>query len=276
MKKKVLITVLSLAAIAVLITAILFFSGNTVNVSRCIVSENGAVYMVLGENPVKLNYGKEHSFTTGDLLFVVHESAFAESYPEQTRASFVMKLRDGSENDVPQKAINVLTELGNALKVNMSDVPSLTVIYGGKAYEANRGSHSWTYDVGKGIGQTIHADSIHPLQSKDHITTIPFYYTAYSHIDSSIAYLRFDRIPDEASVHVWDASAWDDLSAESEPVEIKLYDGDLNDVHFSIKLRDEPAIYEVIADWYGPNQSGGTVTYSFCTFKPTIENIDLE
>jgi len=46
-------------------------------------------------------------------LLIIHQSAFAESYPEQTRAYFIIKIGAGSVEDIPQKAIDVLIETGN-------------------------------------------------------------------------------------------------------------------------------------------------------------------
>ena len=47
----------------------------------------------------------------GDKIFVVHDG-IAETYPAQTGVFFCVKLEDGSANDIPQKHIRELTELG--------------------------------------------------------------------------------------------------------------------------------------------------------------------
>ena len=100
-------------AIVLIGLAILFLSGNQFTVARCIVTENGSLYMVYDDRPVKLSYDGDTDYKTGDKLLIAHQSAFAESYPEQTRAYFVMKLGSGLLEDIPQKALDVLIETGN-------------------------------------------------------------------------------------------------------------------------------------------------------------------
>ena len=115
-KKGIKITAIVLGAvlaIAFISLAIIFLSGNQFTVARCIVTENGSLYMVYDESPVKLSYDGDKDYKTGDKLLIVHKSAFAESYPEQTRTYFVMKLGSGSLEDIPQKALDVLIETGN-------------------------------------------------------------------------------------------------------------------------------------------------------------------
>ena len=122
MKKGVKIAVIIIAAVLVLALlgiAVLFLSGNQITVARCIVTENGGLYMVYDERPVRISAGEDKDFQTGDKLLVVHASAFAESYPEQARTIFVMKIGSGTKDDIPQKAFDVLIETGN---YSVSDV----------------------------------------------------------------------------------------------------------------------------------------------------------
>lgn len=93
--------------------AVVIFSGNQLTVARCIITENGSLYMVYDDRPVQLNYTGDKDYETGDKLLIVHRSAFAESYPEQTRAYFITKIGSGSLEDIPQKALDVLIETGN-------------------------------------------------------------------------------------------------------------------------------------------------------------------
>lgn len=117
MKKKsikiIAITFGAILAIVLIGLAIIFLNGNQFTVARCIVTENGSLYMVYDDSPVKLNYDGGKEYKTGDKLLIVHQSAFAESYPEQTRTYFVMKLGSGTLEDIPQKALDVLIETGN-------------------------------------------------------------------------------------------------------------------------------------------------------------------
>lgn len=122
MKKGVKIAVIIIAAVlalALLGIAVLFLSGNQITVARCIVTENGGLYMVYDERPVRISAGEGNDFQTGDKLLIVHASAFAESYPEQARTIFVMKIGSGTKDDIPQKAFDVLIETGN---YSVSDV----------------------------------------------------------------------------------------------------------------------------------------------------------
>ena len=128
MKKGVKIAVIIIAAVlalALLGIAVLFLSGNQITVARCIVTENGGLYMVYDERPVRISAGEDRDYQTGDKLLIVHASAFAESYPEQARTIFVMKIGSGTTDDIPQKALDVLAETGNTVSGEMPKNTSL-------------------------------------------------------------------------------------------------------------------------------------------------------
>ena len=128
MKKGVKIAVIIIAAVlalALLGLAVLFLSGNQITVARCIVTENGGLYMVYDERPVRISAGEDKDYQTGDKILIVHASAFAESYPEQARTVFVMKIGSGTKEDIPQKALDVLTETGNTVSGEMPKNTSL-------------------------------------------------------------------------------------------------------------------------------------------------------
>ena len=128
MKKGIKTTVIIIAAVlalALLGIAVLFLSGNQITVARCIVTENGGLYMVYDERPVRISAGEDKNYQTGDKLLIVHASAFAESYPEQARTVFVMKIGSGTKEDIPQKALDVLTETGNTVSGEMPKNTSL-------------------------------------------------------------------------------------------------------------------------------------------------------
>ncbi len=111
--KKWFIPVIIIVSILLLGVAGVYFSGNQITVARCIISDNNRVYMVYDDRPVGLAYGKDTDYQTGDKLLIIHKSAFAESYPESTRAYLMIKIASGSKDDVPQKALGVLIETGN-------------------------------------------------------------------------------------------------------------------------------------------------------------------
>ena len=123
--KTAVIIIAAVLALALLGIAVLFLSGNQITVARCIVTENGGLYMVYDERPVRISAGEDKNYQTGDKLFIVHASAFAESYPEQARIVFVMKIGSGTKEDIPQKALDVLTETGNTVSGEMPKNTSL-------------------------------------------------------------------------------------------------------------------------------------------------------
>lgn len=123
--KTAVIIIAAVLALALLGIAVLFLSGNQITVARCIVTENGGLYMVYDERPVRISAGEDKNYQTGDKLFIVHASAFAESYPEQARTVFVMKIGYGTKEDIPQKALDVLTETGNTVSGEMPKNTSL-------------------------------------------------------------------------------------------------------------------------------------------------------
>lgn len=100
-------------ALALLLFAAIIFSGNQITIARCVVTDNNSLYMVYEERPVHLSFNGHNEYKTGDNLLIIHQSAFAESYPEQTRAYFIVKLGSGYEKDIPQKALDILIETGN-------------------------------------------------------------------------------------------------------------------------------------------------------------------
>ncbi len=104
MKNKKVLIALVLTAVIIGIMAILlvsiFASGNNMAIVRCYVSESGAVYMVYHGRLVGINYVGKDTLSTGDNLFVIFNTAFAESYPERTQAKLVIKLSDGALDDV--------------------------------------------------------------------------------------------------------------------------------------------------------------------------------
>ena len=123
--KTTVIIIVAVLALALLGIAVLFLSGNQITVARCIVTENGGLYMVYDERPVRISAGEDKNYQTGDKLLIVHASAFAESYPEQARTVFVMKIGSGTKEDIPQKALDVLTETGNTVSGEMPKNTSL-------------------------------------------------------------------------------------------------------------------------------------------------------
>ena len=103
--------VISLVVLIVILASAVIFSGSRITVARCIVADSRTVFMVYGDIPIQLNGVSVKDYQTGDKLFIVHASTYAESYPEQTAAKFVFKISGGTESDVSEKAMNILREL---------------------------------------------------------------------------------------------------------------------------------------------------------------------
>ena len=114
-KRIILITLISLAALILISAAIILFSGNMFTAARCIVTDNGALFMIFDGRPVKLS-GADGDFQTGDKLLILHAAAFAESDPEQARAVAAVRIGEGSIDDVPESALKKLSEYGYSIE----------------------------------------------------------------------------------------------------------------------------------------------------------------
>ncbi len=116
--KKIIIPLLCVACVLILIlisVSLVFISGNNMATVRCYVSDGGSVYMLYQDRPVKLNYKGEIELDTGDEIFVIFSSSFAESFPEQTKAHFIIRVSDGTREDLVienENYIKQLEELG--------------------------------------------------------------------------------------------------------------------------------------------------------------------
>jgi hypothetical protein len=111
MKKTLIILIPLLFLLLVLISGI-FISGKNITVARCIVTDDGELYMAYHDQPVRLVGTSSKGYKTGDKLFIIHDIAFAESYPAQTRTLLTLKIESGDENDISEKVLNVLRKLG--------------------------------------------------------------------------------------------------------------------------------------------------------------------
>ncbi len=175
-KKKVLLMagsfVLAFALLVAVGIGFLYLSGNQITTARCIVTDSGVLYMVYDGRPVKLN-GADGEYQTGDKLLVIHQAAFAESYPEQCWAYLAIKVAAGSQADVPKSALDVLIETGNiggtldktdiALPIDIETLKELHPEYFGLdtmkglnvyVWQMAAGSYSCGLLPGKNIGYT--------------------------------------------------------------------------------------------------------------------------
>ncbi len=147
MKKSIKITLIvigALVAVVLLTFAVIYLSGNKITIARCVPTENGGIYMVYHDRPVHLNYGKDIGCEIGDKFLIIHSSAFAESYPEQTRTAFMMKISEGKIEDIPDKVFKTLYETGNDVKYNENNI-SFVIDTPTKALESRFAAEYLTY-----------------------------------------------------------------------------------------------------------------------------------
>lgn len=111
--KAVIFVVAVLLIVGLIGLGCIYLSGKNMTTARCLVTENGALYMVYGkdERPIRLGYEHTEKFQTGDKLFIVFDRAFCETYPEKTTARFIVKLKSGTAADVPQHIFAILDSL---------------------------------------------------------------------------------------------------------------------------------------------------------------------
>ena len=215
MKKKGLIIALSvigaIVALALIMFAVVLFSGNQITVARCIVTENGSLYMVYDDRPIHLNYDKDTDYEIGDKLLIIHQSVFAESYPEQTRAYFIMKLSSGSTEDIPQSAIDVLIETGNYGTsgiqpggLSVDEVADVSIAWANYYDGDEIIQSSLNFDkMGLAYGQTADAEHlpIFKVASTEELKQFKTTFADYLSFDSS-----YDEIPSFSAVsNVMDA-----------------------------------------------------------------------
>ncbi len=86
--------------LTVLFFSAIFISGNNLTFASCYVAENGYIYMVYDGRLVGLNGTGDVKLSTGDKAFIIFGSAFAESYPESTRAVYIVKIADGEPDEL--------------------------------------------------------------------------------------------------------------------------------------------------------------------------------
>lgn len=125
---------------------------------------------------------------------------------------------------------------------------NLTVANGSQSVAAMGGGYSWWYDNGDGTQGNIEADSMHPLDTKDHTPVLV--------MDGTETQLLFGaEEPDTVSVRGWSVKHWGNWDAEAEEIPV---DG------LTFQLKNEGYIYEVTATWSRFSNWGGTARYTFC------------
>ncbi len=104
-----------LLVLAIALVAFMEIKGWIVQQGRYLETKSGGAMLIYGNSPTELHNptGRDlfEGLTTGDKILVVRSNVTLESYPEQTTAYAVIKLRDGTIEDIPKGVIEQLTEL---------------------------------------------------------------------------------------------------------------------------------------------------------------------
>ena len=112
--------ILFLAAAFFTFAAVMTNKGYGMSVGRALFARDGSCMIVVDENsPIIMRdrsdkTGKGELFeglATGDRILVVH-TGIAESYPAQTGAYWLIRLSRGDREDIPNKIIDELTQMG--------------------------------------------------------------------------------------------------------------------------------------------------------------------
>ncbi|MCH5198973.1 MAG: hypothetical protein J1E34_08715 [Oscillospiraceae bacterium] len=115
MKKKIKLIIPLFLLTIIILPAILILSGNRAFSKGIVYIDRGAVYFLDKNNspilPIMQNKISQNQFnklSSGDEIILLHDG-INESYPGQTGAYFIIKT--GSENTVPEEAINEILSL---------------------------------------------------------------------------------------------------------------------------------------------------------------------
>lgn len=113
--KKYLKIIIPVAVVAVIAAAgLIFMNGKTFSKGLYLSTDSGRCFWINGSTPVVLGEKNDNKFknlSDGDEILVFHENYFLEIFPEQTKIYFCIKLKDGDIKDVPQSAVDSLTDL---------------------------------------------------------------------------------------------------------------------------------------------------------------------
>lgn len=116
--KKILISALSIVLIIFIVFVFFMSSGNGTTLTGYSLKCSNDTYMIIEENgsPIRYSFDKAvgtdvEKLTQGDRIFIISD-LINESYPGSTRAYFILKLSDGDIEDIPEKALKSLSELG--------------------------------------------------------------------------------------------------------------------------------------------------------------------
>ena len=117
-KKKRFIPIIAAILIAALFIIGFFAAvrrGYSCSIGRYLEASNGAGMIILENSPVEMsnqtNWDLFDGLATGDKILVIHDG-MDQSYPGRTGVYVILKLSNGSADDIPQTVVNSLIELG--------------------------------------------------------------------------------------------------------------------------------------------------------------------
>lgn len=115
--KKLLITVVALTTLAVTAFIIFMSEGKSLISGYSLRCSNDS-YMIIEESgsPIRYSFSKAvgtdtEKLTDGDRILIISD-LINESYPGSTRAYFVVKLSEGTIDDIPSETLLSLENLG--------------------------------------------------------------------------------------------------------------------------------------------------------------------
>lgn len=116
--KKVLISAMVIIVVAVTAFALFMATGSKTLVSGYSLRCSNDTYMIIEEigSPIHYSFSKAmganvEKLTDGDRILIISD-LINLSYPGSTRAYFVLKLSDGSVENIPEETLLSLQELG--------------------------------------------------------------------------------------------------------------------------------------------------------------------
>ena len=116
--KKVLISAMVIIVVAVTAFALFMATGSKTLVSGYSLRCSNDTYMIIEEtgSPIHYSFSKAmgtnvEKLTDGDRILIISD-LINLSYPGSTRAHFVLKLSDGSVENIPEETLLSLQELG--------------------------------------------------------------------------------------------------------------------------------------------------------------------
>ena len=105
----------ALLALVVVFVVVLQIQGRIIQRGRYLETANGGAMFIDNNSPIHLSNptGKDvfKGLTSGDEILLLRSNVTLESWPGQTSAYAVIKLRDGTRDDIPAGVIEQLIQL---------------------------------------------------------------------------------------------------------------------------------------------------------------------